>query len=152
MWTPHKAPALAQSLKCGPMLSRLCRSSSSSSSSSKPQAPTALLLLLLLLLLQPAFLFLKPSAARPHVHQLTVASSCYACPSQTLTSKPCPPPLSCPPFLNLHPSRASQMPHSGIAAAGTAGTKWAQTRLSKCDEGVADDAVTATVCRLQSWI
>ena len=75
---------------------------------------------------------------------LKVASSCYAFPSQTLTSKPCPPPLSCPPLFNLHPSRASQMPHSGIAAAGTAGTKWAQTRLSKCDEGVADDAATAT--------
>ena len=122
---------------------------SSGSSQKRPLLP--LLLLLLLPLLQPAFLFLKPSAACPHLHQLTVGGSCYAYPSQTLASNPCPLPFSCPPFLNLHPSRASQMPHSGLAAVGTAGTKWAQTFLSKCDEGVTDDAATATIYRLQLW-
>jgi len=89
---------------------------------------------------------------RPQVHQLTVGSSCYAGPSSSLASKPCPPPLSCPPFLNLHPSRASQMPHSGLGAVSTAGTKWAHTFLSKCDEEMTHDAATATVYRLQSWI
>jgi len=37
------------------------------------------------------------------------------------------------------------MSHSGLGAVSTAGTKWAQTWFSKCDEGLTSDVVTNTI-------